>query len=147
MPDPEFSSLCSVAIRRRRRKVAASDSEGSPMPMRGVEGRGLNSAELSRSVGSGSHATHSSPQGRQAALASSTTTTSRKNLAERGVRQDASGVCLVPVCTTRVGVPHPVLRVPARKLACRRSREGGGGELRERHNGLCGVLRLSSLVV
>ena len=35
----------------------------------------------------------------------------RGPLAERGVRQDASGVCLVPVCTTRVGVPRPVLRV------------------------------------
>ena len=38
-------------------------------------------------------------------------------------------MCLVPVCTTHAGVPHPVLRVPARTPACVGVERAEGGEL------------------
>ena len=40
----------------------------------------------------------------------------------------------------RVGVPHPVLRVPARTPACVGVERAEGGSSGEQHNGLCEIL-------
>ena len=53
-----------------------------------------------------------------------------------GVRQDASGVCLVPVCTTRVGVPHPVLRAV---VGVERAEEGSSGSGTTDSAAFCGI--------